>query len=805
MGLTIAGLKKERLKTVLVILSIAIAVAVSISIIVSISSIKDAYYRMADEMSSSADLILTSKNEVDINEENESFGDVSEISVVIPFYSKEAYFTKDDQTSIFMYLAVDIGNEQKYGKLNLLDGSLDLQPEECAVTTGVSDQYNLKIGDRIEIVVNRQLKTMRVAGIVDDKGVCSENLGRCVITDISTYEGKGNKIYKLILSSDSDTEKVKGLLENSYRLKYDVAYPDGKTLEFLQGINTLFYGMAAMALLVIIISSVFLKNVIHDYVVSMKSNFSTIKVLGGTGKTIMKLVLEKMTILSALGIMLGILLSIGFVRVMVPFIGQRLDSGNNEIIIVWKYPIVIAVILFVFIYSTLISLPSVIASAKSPILLGFRKNLKEDISIRNWVLGIGFILVTVALRFTESNENLRYIVELVLIFEFVVLITKLVFPILCKFLNYIMSKCIPFTCLISKGTLVSHKTKTGNMVVLFSVVLAFSIGIFSAVDGVVQSIRNVSDTIYYGNVIVESDYGITDELIAEVESVNGVEKVENNYTKTTEIEGWDVKVRGIYKDNTNFKLSEQTMNELFDQKGVVVSEGFLDKTGLKIGDTIIIQNKAYSILDTFKSMEHDGKMVLLSADSFLTAFNDYELYTLIVYKNDNTDMETLIKNIKDIDYQTSFFVKSIDDAKEEYVSSNSGILKLFYALIFILFISASLIIINSTSLVIEGNRYSQRIEKTLGVGNYRFVKSYMLTGFIIGVSAGVIGIVAGRFVGRTLCNMLNQTHIYSVKYDIEPYQMIIMFIFTTILVMISSTISTIINLKRGFSLSLVED
>jgi len=804
MGITIAGLKKERLKTILVILSIAIAVAVSVSIIVSISSIKGAYYKMADEQSSSADLILTSKAEVEIANEKEQFDTVPEIALEIPFYEKEAYFTKDDQTSIFSYLAVDIDKEQQYGKLNSIQGTLDLKFDECAITDAVAENYNFKIGDKIDVIINRQIKSLSIVAIVDNTGICSSNLGRCIVTDINMFEGKGNIIYKIILASNASVESVKENIEELYKTKYEVDYPDGKTAEFLQGINTLFYGMFAVAFLVIIISSVFLKNVIHDYVLSMKSNFSIIKVLGGTGKTIMKIVLEKMVILSSFGMALGMFLSILFVKLMVPFIGHRLDSGNMDITIVWKAPIIIAFLILIFFYINFLSLPLVIVSANSPVLTGFHKHIKEDFMPLKWGIGIGIVVITFAIRFISTNEGLRSLVGLVCIFELLVLVIRLVFPFFCRMLNAIFCRCTPFISLISKGTLVSQKNKTGNMVILFSVVLAFSLGIFSAIEGVVQSINNVADTIYYGNVIVESDYGITDSLINAVKEVDGVSRVENNYMKTTEVEGIDVKVRGIYKENTNFGLSHEVMDGIFNGHGAVVSEGFLNKTKLNVGDLLSVHGKPYYILGTFKSMEHDGKVVLISSDEFLDSFDDYNLNTIVVYKKDNTDAETVIKALKNIDYQGSFFVKSIDEAKNEYVSANSSILKLFYALVFILFISASLIIINSTSLVIEGNRYSQRIAKTLGTSTFELIKSYVLTGLIIGITAGVIGIIAGRYVGMILCDMLNQTHIYTVKFGVETYVMVTMFISTVLLIILSSTVSTLLNLKREFGYSLVE-
>ena len=57
-----------------------------------------------------------------------------------------------------------------------------------------------------------------------------------------------------------------------------------------------------------------------------------------------------------------------------------------------------------------------------------------------------------------------------------------------------------------------EKRKTLNMVILFSTIIAFSLGILFSVAGIIQSIEHVADTMFYGDLVVESDIGFSSEL-----------------------------------------------------------------------------------------------------------------------------------------------------------------------------------------------------------------------------------------------------------------------------------------------------
>lgn len=161
--------------------------------------------------------------------------------------------------------------------------------------------------------------------------------------------------------------------------------------------------------------------------------------------------------------------------------------------------------------------------------------------------------------------------------------------------------------------------------------------------------------------------------------------------------------------------------------------------GLNTGDSITIpiddNEKTFRIIGTIKTMEHDGKIILMSQNKFQNYFKDYDVNSLLIIKDKGISDSQLKENIKQVVDDNSIYIKSIGESKKDYISSNSSLIYLFYGLIVILLLSGMLMIINTTINLIKENEYSK---KSKSIRNIHF-SQYSFSNYIWNIHWGYFG------------------------------------------------------------------
>lgn len=150
----IRDMKRQTVKSALTIGTVVIAVALCIAMVIAITSIKEQYRNLADEQSSSADLLLTSYFEKIIGESTLDLSNLSEnVQDTIKFYSTDCYYKPaTGKYCNLSFIAADFKLESKYKGLTLLQGKYAGNESECVITNQMAEQYNIKIGDLIKVL-----------------------------------------------------------------------------------------------------------------------------------------------------------------------------------------------------------------------------------------------------------------------------------------------------------------------------------------------------------------------------------------------------------------------------------------------------------------------------------------------------------------------------------------------------------------------------------------------------------------------------------------------------------------------------
>ena len=801
----IRDMKRQTVKSALTIGTVVIAVALCIAMVIAITSIKEQYRNLADEQSSSADLLLTSYFEKIIGESTLDLSNLSEnVQDTIKFYSTDCYYKPaTGKYCNLSFIAADFKLESKYKGLTLLQGKYAGNESECVITNQMAEQYNIKIGDLIKVLRGENNYSYKIVGIVDNKGIATENLGRCILTNIYNYKGVGQPVFKLILKNNTSVEDFKQKITDEFGKEYRIEYPEGKAEEFINSMDAMFDGMMGFALLAVILSGMFISMVLKEYVIGMRKTFAIVKALGGTRKNIILIVLNRVMIISAIGIGLGCVLGVILARGIVAFISTFLDSGSQTISISYNPSMIIACLIFCFLVIIGSTWNKILKSSRESVLEGF-KEYKTSLSkkrIRIWIVFGGLIIGILGDYFSE-NSNLKLLCNILMVSMLIIIISELLFWILSKLFCNIIGKINPILVLLNKNNLLVEKRKSLNIVILFSTIIAFSLGILFSVAGIIQSIEHVADTMFYGDLVVESDIGFSSELENKLGDITGISDIQKNYEKIIDINDTEVKIKGIYTADSPYDLDDNQRENLKNKNSIIISSGLAKRMGLNTGDSITIpiddNEKTFRIIGTIKTMEHDGKIILMSQNKFQNYFKDYDVNSLLIIKDKGISDSQLKENIKQVVDDNSIYIKSIGESKKDYISSNSSLIYLFYGLIVILLLSGMLMIINTTINLIKENEYSKKIEKVLGTSISLNILSQTIFGIFIGVISGITGCLGGRLIGSGFAVRLNESEIYNI---IPSYKLSTFLLFigiSALITILSSVISSCITYKKLF-------
>ena len=673
------------------------------------------------------------------------------------------------------------------------------------ITDTLSEQLKLTIGQKITITTNSEQADYKITGICTSEGIASENIGRCILTNIADYSGYGALQYKLICNDGADVQTIKENLETGFGGRYRIDYPEGKTEEYINGMASMFNGLMGFGFLALLLSIFFVRVVIRDYIMNLRHNIAVIKVIGGTKAYIMRFVLKLVSVIAVLGIAIGCAAGAFLSSGLLSLLSKMLDSGTQELHVSYNIPLIAGVIIFAFIAMIFSALPLAAQSAKDTILSGFTYLVQTKKDKRKNIIIYGIvIIISLCGTFGVDNDSISMICLLILVLSLIIALSYFIFHICITPLYKMLVNITPLNAFLMKKNLYKERRKTISMIILFAMIIAFSTGIQFTISEIAASIQNVAENLYYGDAAVESDMGISDEFINNLNSKDYVRESKAVYTKYIDIDDINVKVKGVDTESGEgcYALEKDELSELEKNDAVAFSTGLLKKLDMKIGDSIDIvdyngNTRKFKIAADIKTLEHDGNSMLISNKGFQELYQDYTINTVIIYGNGESNTE-LVNDLKEDINDPTVVVKSIIESREDYLSSNSSITYLFYLFIIILVFSGMLIMINTVTIILKSNAYSQLLAKMIGVSKRQIILPNIISGALFGFLSGVIGVICGILINYIFTNMMNETQIYNLTINIKPAPLIGFLAVSIIITMISSLAAVLLNYNSSF-------
>lgn len=776
----------EKTRNILSILAVMLGVALIVATATTIFSTKQEFVKIAGTESSGADLIAASAADQKVS--TAAFGDTdSNIVDAVPFFSEYSYYENGGTYHTLTLMAVDFGRERRYGGYQLLSGSL---PENgrCLITENMESLFHLKIGDSMQIRTNGGSLNYRISGIVRDGGIASDNFYQCVLTDIRDFNGYGTMTYKLMLKSGVDGKAEKASLQKALNGSYTVDYPSGKAEEFMKETDTLFDTMMGFGLLTLLLGGFLIHVTINEFVRKMRAKFSVLKVLGAKRPAIIRLVLEKSLMIGLIGTILGVVLgafgSLGLIRL----VDCSFSGGEMEIPVLFPWVEIVAAAAGAVFLCLLFSLPASSNATKESIVSGFRQyDRKQAVGLKRQVIAAVVLILLVTARLLLGSSSVGKLATFAALAAGIYFTAAVAFLPGAQLCLKMIGRVSPFNGFTVKNNLSKQSGKAVNLAVLFSFVIAISMGVYCVVNEISDATSRMEKGLYYGDAVVSSvaGQGIGSELLQKIEAAPGVDRAYPIYQKYLNLGSDDVQIKGYRLDDTtvrefsdDWSIDKNEARELSGENAIILSRQVMDDLKLKTGDIVSVNTddgmETFHIVGSYETLNNNGITGIISEDTFLKIFKNYTIRAVNVFQKSGTNFDSLKSGIARSVSNSFIQVQSVDTVRSAEQKSDDRFLNLINCMIIVLVVASILILVNSIFMSIRNNGYSLTVTKLLGATNRNLMLQSGMEGILYGLFGIIVGEISGSLLGWIMTTGMNNMAGWNLRFAVSP-QILILF------------------------------
>jgi lipoprotein-releasing system permease protein len=224
------------------------------------------------------------------------------------------------------------------------------------------------------------------------------------------------------------------------------------------------------------------------------------------------------------------------------------------------------------------------------------------------------------------------------------------------------------------------------------------------------------------------------------------------------------------------------------------------------------KQETYILKGIFSSgfYEFDKNVIFLNLNQTLNFFDKTnEDINLEIYLQNPLDAEKIKNQI--LKFENNLFIYSWIDLNKSFFGALKVERNVMFIILTLIIIVAAFNIISGLTILIKNKTKEIAILKTLGLSNKSIVKSFFLTGFIIGLTATLAGIALGTMFAvyiepiRIFLSNIFQVEIFpadiyfleKMPSEINPFSILIIFILSIITTTIASLIPALSIMKMN--------
>lgn len=716
-----------------------------------------------------------------------------------------AFYKHDKETVKIDLYGFDI---EELNAMNpvVIEREYDLYPfsgKKIIISSSVSDKYQLRLGDVIDIELNKIKYKFKVSGISQSSGFFQEYgqeitaiIPKETFAALCGYRGYISTAYIKLKNPEEKTQVIEALSKLYSRYLVTETITDKELEEYSSRISM---SLLQMVTIVMAMSLFIIYTAFKIITVERLPVIGTFRSIGATRKVTNLMLFFESIVYGIIGGLIGCLLGIGILYLItVVSTPERLkETGVFIEIKYWRLIAAFFVAVFISLISSFIPILKVSRLPVKEVILNKVDIQSEDRVLGKFAIGVGLIIIAILIPAVAPLKKVSIIFDTATVLLIVAAIIILV-PTITRGIIRVFEKVYLYVFgnigILAIKNLRDNKTILNN-IVLLAIGVSCSIVIITTRESVMKSITDYSkEKNYQIEMTVDEADRSFESILCSVEGVSGTYGVYE--TKGVDVAGKEKKIALVQGVNINKFLDYSDINipddpegilkELDQGRNIILTNTLMKTLDVKIGDDIILNmkkgNKSYRVVGIFHSNVVDCALV---SERYLKVDMDMKFYSQIYVKTD-VELGKVVGLIKEKFERRHPQLITIEQYRTNVISWNEHLFAVMTFYIVIALIIGFAGIANNLLISFIERKRILAVLRSIGMSKRQIIKMILIESLSGGIIGGVIGIFGGILMVSAIPHIIEIIgYIITINYSLSLY---ISCILAVVLIMVAASV-----------------
>jgi putative ABC transport system permease protein len=796
--ISLRHLRFSPLRTALVVFGIALGVCMLCAVLATNDSLIAAFEDMVDRVAGKADLTVAGGDSgipSTLTGEIADLEGVQHAAAMLEVNTRSA----DAKGGSLLVLGVDFLGDTFFlpfaqdGEHKVVEDPLAFanDPTAILISKRLAKDRGLKVGDAIPLVTTKGVTDFYVKGLLDDTGPAASFGGQVIVMFIDAAQVSFSRGYAVdridvVVAPGHRIEDVRRRIQAHLNGKASVEAPKGRTRRLLTAFSSFRNGLSMSGFISLGVGLFLIYNAVSVSVAQRRKEVGTLRALGVTRASMVRLFLAEALVMALLGSMLGLWIAGSLARFVMSMVYGTVDTliVNIQAPTPQITPGIMVAGLAAGIVTTLVAsyLPARLASRVDPAeaLRASRATaLSRMLPTRKFALaGVG-VLAVAAIPACAGGELNGYIAALVLMVG-----APLFVPLTVRLLRRALllvaepTAGIPGRLALDNAERALGRSAITVIALMMAVALSVSIGAYTTsfessllawIDGAIPS----DATITAGSPILDRKHmPFADSVLERLDDIPGLASRNPLRAVTSDVDGVFVTIAsndtaqlfaGLSRKGKHFSVVEGPMpfaaRALAEAPRVLISENLSARAGLHPGDKYVVgtptgrhEFEVYAVVVDYSS---DQGMMLLDRRWFREYWQDELIDSIDLTFASGADRDQVMNVVRERLKDThDLFVSRQEALRDEMERSVADVFAYAKAPEFITLLVAIMGVIGTMLAAVIDRIREIGMLRAIGATRAQVVMSLVWEAGFLGLSATLIGLVVGVPLGLVLIKVI---------------------------------------------------
>lgn len=677
-------------------------------------------------------------------------------------------------------------------------------PSAAAITRSFADRYDVKEGGKLKVMVTGRPRELTVRMILDAPQLQQAMGGNLVLMDIASAQETFDRYGKLdridLLIAPNQQEAVAAAIRPLLPPQARVSNPEGRTRQVENMVHAFDLNLTALSFIALFVSMFLIFNAVSMAVLRRRKEIGVMRSLGVTRKQVVFQFLGEAAFLGVIGSGLGLALGTVMARGALGAVSKTITTLYLQVHArdLHYDPLTYAAGFALGVGMSLLSAlaPALEASFTPPnvtVRQGMQIEAQELPLKRLTLAGVGVLLLAglIAWWTVGVRRPLGGFVSAFLLLGGFSLVAPAFTLLGERLFSPLVQRLAGIEGLLGARYLREAVARTSVVVAALMVSVGMMIGLSVMVGSfrktvdiwVTQTIRGDLYIEPVGRRVTGTATVLPPAVVAAARGLPGVaavdtyRAVEINYgDRLAHVAGVDLEIQRDYGRQLFLNGdSREILDRARKEDGIVASESFAFRAGLKPGDLVTIQTPSGAaklpLAGVFYDYSSDAGLILI----------DHRLYAKL-WKEDRTESIALYTQPgASLDAVRTEFLKRVNGLVELNVTANQSLrerilfifdqtFQITYALHAIAIVVAVLGVISTlTALILQRGR-EIGVLRAVGALRLQVQKMVLVESGLLGLIGSLLGSVCGIFLALLLTYVINKQFFgWTIRFTVDPW------------------------------------